>query len=297
MEHAIWKNEELTAFEVAEDYFFEKKVREASYRGELRCPDPECRNPILKYCHGEIREPYFAHRDMTECDYLEYEKSSGMFREIRRKLYEHFAGLNYPVAIEVKVLAHHYAPLLFTWEDGRRTALELGTKSMNVRDVEALNVEYKEKGFDVVWLVVDEPAHRVAEDHTYFMKRFCLNESNGNSLIVLGYDGNRVTQYKEDPNHYYENEKELVFSEYPRMFIKESYRSELCFEDGKLTLRGFEGQFAAYVEARKQHAFGIFEEEIQEEEQEEVRRAAERRAYFSRMEELRNQKDNMEGKE
>ena len=290
MEHAIWKKEELTAFEVAEDYFYEKKIREASYRGELRCPDPECRNPILKYCHGEIREPYFAHRDMTECDYLEYEKSSGMFREIRRKLYEHFAGLDYPVAIEVKVLAHHYTPLLFIWEDGRKTALELGTKSTNVREIEALRREYKEKGFEVAWLVVDEPARSVAEDHTYFMKRFCLHEASGNSLIVLGYDGNRVTQYKEDPNRYFENERELVFYEYPHMFVKEAHRSELCFEEGRLTTRGFEEQFAAYVESRRRHALGIFEEKMQEEDEEEERRAAERRAYFQRMEELRRKR-------
>ncbi len=290
MEHAIWKGEELTAFEVAEEYFYEKKVREASFRGELRCPDPECRNPILKYCHGEIREAYFAHRDMTECDYLEYEKSSGMFREIRRKLYEHFAGLGYAVETEVKVLAHHYAHLLFTWEDGSMTALELGTKSTNVRDVQALSAAYRENGIGLVWLVVDEPERGVAENHTYFLKRFCLNESSDNSLVVLGYDGNRVTQYKEDPNRYYENERELIYHEYPRMFIKESHRSELCFEKGILTTRGFAEQFEAYVEARRRHALGIFEEEIQEEELEEERRAAERRAYFKRMEELRGQK-------
>ena len=81
------------------------------------------------------------------------------------------------------------------------------------------------------------------------------------------------------------------------MFIKESHRSELCFEDGRLTTRGFDEQFVAYVEARKQHALGIFEEEIQEEDEEEERRAEERRAYFRRMEEIRRQKDNMEEKE
>ena len=139
---------------------------------------------------------------------------------------------------------------------------------------------------------MDEPARSVEEDHTYFMKRFCLNEANGNSLIVLGYDGNRVTQYREDPNRYYENENELIFREYPRMFVKEAHRSELCFEDGRLTTRGFEEQFAAHVEARRQHALGIFEEEMKEEDEEEERRAAERRAYFARMEELRRQKKN-----
>lgn len=99
-----------------------------------------------------------------------------------------------------------------------------------------------------------------------------------------------MTQYKEDPNRYYENEKELVFAEYPRMFIKESHRSELCFENGRLTTRGFEEQFGAHVEARRRHALGIFEEEMQEEDAEEARRAVERRAYFQRMEEIRRQR-------
>ena len=170
------------------------------------------------------------------------------------------------------------------------TALELGTKSTNVREVETLSAEYREDGIGLVWLVVDEPERSVVENHTYFLKRFCLNESSDNALIVLGYDGNRVTQYKEDPNRYFENERELIFREYPRMFIKESHRSELCFEGGRLTTRGFAEQFENYVEERRKHALGIFDEEIQEEELEEERRAAERRAYFQRLEEMRRKK-------
>jgi len=58
MENAIWNGRTLVACEVAEDYEEEKEVRKASYSGELRCPDEGCLSPILKYCHGEIREPY-----------------------------------------------------------------------------------------------------------------------------------------------------------------------------------------------------------------------------------------------
>ena len=76
MENAIWNGESLVAYEVAEDYEVEKQVRMASYRGELRCPDEGCLSPILKYCHGEIREPYFAHRDNAECDYVLFEKNA-----------------------------------------------------------------------------------------------------------------------------------------------------------------------------------------------------------------------------
>ena len=52
MENALWNGERLLACEVAENYYTEKKIRKASFSGELRCPDPECKSPILKYCHG-----------------------------------------------------------------------------------------------------------------------------------------------------------------------------------------------------------------------------------------------------
>ena len=79
MENAIWNGRTLVACEVAENYEEEKEVRKASYSGELRCPDEGCLSPILKYCHGEIREPYFAHRDNAECDYVLFEKNAGVF--------------------------------------------------------------------------------------------------------------------------------------------------------------------------------------------------------------------------
>ena len=44
MEHAIWKGEELTAFEVAEDYFYEKKVREA---GKMRLEVPSAFSLVI----------------------------------------------------------------------------------------------------------------------------------------------------------------------------------------------------------------------------------------------------------
>ena len=264
MENALWGEQRLVACEVAEDYETEKKIRMASYRGELRCPDEGCCSPILKYCHGEIREPYFAHRDNGECDYVRFEKSAGVFHGLRVLLYEHFKACDYPVQMEKKVLPHHYSHLYFEWEDGRKTALEIGTKNTNINDVIRLQEAYTEAGIQVVWLVADQPGKIISEEHTYFMKRFCLNESGKKDLIVIGYDGKHITQYREDPNAYFIDGQEMLSENYPKLFSYEAYLSDLYFEDGMLTTRGFEAEYNRFYE-EKQLAFAVYKEQIEEE--------------------------------
>lgn len=264
MENALWRGECLVACEVAEDYETEKKIRMASYRGELRCPDKGCCSPILKYCHGEIREPYFAHRDNGECDYALFEKSAGVFHGLRVLLYEHFKACDYPVELEKKVLPHHYSQLYFAWEDGRKTAIEIGTKSTNVNDVLKLQEAYEEAGIQVVWLVADQPGKTISENHTYFLKRFCLNESHTKDLIVIGYDGKNITQYREDPNSYLIDGQEMVSEEYPKLFSYEAYLSDLYFEEDELITRGFEESYQAFLD-EKQLAFAIYKAQVEEE--------------------------------
>lgn len=264
MENAIWNGRTLVACEVAENYEEEKEVRKASYSGELRCPDEGCLSPILKYCHGEIREPYFAHRDNAECDYVLFEKNAGVFHGLRVLLYEHFKACDYPVRMEIKVLPHHYSHLYFEWEDGTKTAIEIGTKATNVNDVEKLQEEYDRAGIQVIWLVADQPGKVITEDHTYFMKRFCLNESEKKDLIVVGYDGKHVTHYREDSNSYLVDGQEMISENYPKLFSYEAYVSDLYFEDGVLTTRGFEDEYNAFIE-EKQLAFAVYKEQVEEE--------------------------------
>lgn len=264
MENALWEGRRLAACEVAEDYETEKQIRMASYRGELRCPDEGCCSPILRYCHGEIREPYFAHRDNGECDYVLFEKNAGVFHGLRVLLYEHFKACDYPVELEKKVLPHHYSHLYFEWEDGRKTAIEIGTKNTNVNDVAKLQEAYTEAGIQVVWLVADQPGKTITEDHTYFLKRFCLNESHKKDLIVIGYDCKHITQYREDPNSYLVDGQEMVSESYPKLFSYEAYLSDLYFEEGELTTRGFEASYDAFLE-EKQVAFAVYKEQVEEE--------------------------------
>ena len=264
MENALWNESRLVACEVAQDYEREKQIRMASYRGELRCPDAGCCSPILRYCHGEILEPYFAHRENAECDYVHFEKSSGVFHGLRVLLYEHFKACDYPVELEKKVLPRHYSHLYFEWEDGRRTALEIGTKNTNIHDVLKLQEAYEEAGIEMVWLVADQPGKTISEEHTYFLKRFCLNESLKKDLIVIGYDGKHVTQYREDPYSYFVDGQEMVSEEYPKLFVYEAYLSDIYFDDGVLTTRGFEAEYHAFLE-EKQLAFAAFNAQVEEE--------------------------------
>ncbi len=264
MENALWEGRRLVACEVAEDYDTEKRIRMASYRGELRCPDEGCCSPILKYCHGEIMEPYFAHRENTNCDYVLFEKNAGVFHGLRVLLYEHFKACDYPVEMEKKVLPHHYSHLYFEWEDGRKAAIEIGTKSTNVNDVVKLQEAYDEAGIEMIWLVADQPGKTISEDHTYFLKRFCLNESHKKDLIVIGYDGKYVTQYREDPNSYLVDGQEMVSENYPKLFSYEAYLSDLYFEEDELTTRGFEESYEAFLE-EKQMAFAVYKAQVEEE--------------------------------
>ena len=93
MENAMWNGRVYTATEVSQSYELEKEIRKASARRELKCTDPDCPNPILKYCHGEIKNPYFAHLNNCNCDYAEFDKgNTQLMRSVKRNLYEIFVA-------------------------------------------------------------------------------------------------------------------------------------------------------------------------------------------------------------
>ena len=155
MENAMWKGRVYTATEVSQSYELEKEIRKASGRRELKCTDRDCSNPILKYCHGEIKNPYFAHLNNCSCDYAEFDKgNTQLMRTIKRTLYETFVAKGYNVQFEVKVLPHHYTHLLFTIEDGKKIAVELGTQRTTANKIESLFAQYDNMGIEVDGLLL-----------------------------------------------------------------------------------------------------------------------------------------------
>ena len=99
MEKAIWNNKEYYAVNIARDYFLEREARLASSKDFL-CPNANCKNRLLRYCHGEKRT-FFAHLTKEDCDYSRFDKTiTPLIREIKKILFVHFTGLGYDVKMD-----------------------------------------------------------------------------------------------------------------------------------------------------------------------------------------------------
>lgn len=113
MDKAKWGEMLYIANEVCLDYNAEKQIRKASGRRELRCIDPDCNNPIVKYCHGEKKSPYFAHINKSLCEYEEFDReNTSIIKIIKLKLFDIIKNNGFNVQLDVKLIPHHYTHLL-----------------------------------------------------------------------------------------------------------------------------------------------------------------------------------------
>ena len=125
MENAKWNGETQIAVDIAKDFELEKAIRIASKKGDLACPDVGCPAPILRYCRGESKAPYFAHRSNCNCDYAKFDRgNTPLIRSLKRALYDSFVAKGYNVQLEAKFLPHHYTHICFLLENGDKIAVE-----------------------------------------------------------------------------------------------------------------------------------------------------------------------------
>lgn len=254
MENAFWGEKLLMATDIAKNYQLEKKVRIASGDKELRCPDVECQYPILRYCHGEKKGAFFAHLNNSCCDYAEFDRTDKqVIKNIRKAIYEHFKAIDYQVQLEVKVLEHHYTHLLFTMADGSIVAVEIGTQQISAKYMDILTDEYRKKGIAVKWIVIANAETRVNEEHTYFLKRYLLNESINKDLIVISWDASKVSQHKVDTSRYEYHGQAMEYSKYPKTYTEVALLNELVFEKNELTLTGFTARYENWINKKQEY--------------------------------------------
>lgn len=252
MENAYWNNQVISARDVGVDYITEKNVRIASAKKELRCPDSGCENPILRYCHGEIKSPFFAHLNNCTCDYAEFDKeNTGVIRNVRNKIYEHFKEQGYDIHSEVKILPHHYTHLLINMPDDKKVAIEISTNRISAKKVELLAKEYEEKGIFVNWIVLDQIKPIVLEDSTYYLKRYMLNYESNNDLLVINNACSVIAQYKLDLNEYVYNGKSIQCVYSRETFFYSSILDKLVLKDNVLMIDGFSDKYKVWLEDRK----------------------------------------------
>lgn len=292
MENALWNEKLLLASEIAEDYALEKDIRKASGRKELRCPDPECQHSILRYCHGEIKDAFFAHLNNDSCDYAEFDKeNTQIMRTVRRIIYENFKKKGYSVRLEIKILPHHYTQLLFDMSDGRKIAVEIGTQHLSANRIDSLMDDYKKEGIAVKWIVLGNTDTPVRENQTFFLKRYLLNESKNKDLLVVNWDGSEVAQYKTDLQKYEYNGEFFSSENYPGTFTEYATLDDLIFEGDELSFAGFHERYREWL-TKKQAAFNkkiIQLEEESHKRMEEIHRQAQEKnqLYRERQEQIR----------
>lgn len=254
LENANWNGKELVATDVAKDYFFEKEIRKASGRKELKCTDSECKNPILRYCHGEKREAFFAHLNNDSCDYAIFDReNTSIMRNIRRLLSEHFIKQGFNVKTEVKLLKKHYTHLLFEFKDNSNLAIELGTQQLSANKLDRLVDEYDILNIPLRWIVIGEVGKIIEENKTFFIKRYVLNESINRSLIVIE-DENNIAQYVVDTKKYLFQGRQIESENYPDIYCEFAKIDDLVIKNGELEIKGFNERYQIWLE-KKGRAF------------------------------------------
>ncbi len=91
--------------------------------------------------------------------------------------------------------------------------------------------------FLLVRAVICDTKKIVQENHTYFLKRYLLNESKNKDLLVISRDGLEIAQYKSDPNRYEYNGRLFESENYENTYRECSPLTSLTFEDNELSLK------------------------------------------------------------
>ena len=289
MEKAVWNGKLFLASDVAENFQLENEIRKASGHKELKCPDPNCENPIVRYCHGDEKDAYFAHLNNECCDYARYDKDTlPIIKTIKTRLFHSLQRKGFHIDIDVKILTHHYTPLIIETENAGKLAIEFGTKHTSANTTSFLSEQYANVGILLRWIVVDDHLTPWDESAVCHIKRFVLNTSKNRDLIIISKDGECVKQSIEDQNRYEYCGREIRSSNYPAFFCKEATIDDITLVDTELTTINFYKSFKMWLLTKRRK----FEERVLEF-QEEDRLAEERRQKYQeqmRLAELERQR-------
>ncbi|MCH5316101.1 MAG: hypothetical protein J1E81_09310 [Eubacterium sp.] len=268
MEKAMWNGKEIIALNIAEKYEIEKAVRKASGRKELLCPDKNCTHRVLRYCHGEKKDAYFAHINNTDCAYEKYDKgTSDIVKNIKRILYFYFQSKNYDVSMDVKLIEGHYTHLSLKQND-KLYAMQIISKFSSANRIDDFFIKYQEANIPVIWIVTDLGENDIIdESEMNYAKRFSINETSDNSIITIDLKGENVTLYKMDTNEYLYDGYSIHSDNYPKIFVNQYPLEKLEFSDGVLTVPDFNIQFESFL-TKKAAAFDKYKKEKEKEKQE-----------------------------
>lgn len=230
MERALFNGKEIFATEISDDIFENEEVfRRASQEKQLFCPDPECENKILRYCHGEKKKAYFAHLNKSNCDYADFDKNNDEERiAICRKLYESFKSMGFNIKQEIKIIPRHYT---YLYIEEKNLAVEIIRQNANVENIKRLIKRYEENKIKVCWIVADKDNGISKINDLYRVKKFLLEETEKNSFVLVEPINFSVYQYKKWSSELYSEKSNI---------------EDLIIEDNAVTIKGFQERFVEW---------------------------------------------------
>ncbi len=258
MEKAIWQGKTIYASNVKDNYKFENVIRLASANGELQCPDGNCDSPTLKYCHGNKKRPYFAHKHTSDCDYDTYDKNNTQnINDIKLLIYKHLTSKGFKVDIDVKIFEHQYAHVV-VYENDNPYVIEIVQNSVTARKISRIVSQYKIHKIPIKFLVIGSPTVLQNESDYNFIRRFSLNDSANNDLLVINEEGTELYQSRLDKYGYVYQGYKLY--DYDEIYFEESRFEEITFEDAELTISGFGSRYNEWYNEKQERYKNFIEE-------------------------------------
>ena len=258
MEKAIWKSKIIYASDVKDEYEFENVIRLASANGELQCPDGCCDSPTLKYCHGNKKKPYFAHKHTSKCDYDTYDKNNTQnINDIKFLVYNHLISKGFKVDIDVKMFEHQYAHIVI-YENDNPYAIEIVQNSVTARKISRIVSQYENHKIPVKFLVIGNATISQNESDYNFIRRFSLNDSANNDLLVINEEGTELYQSRLDKYRYVYQGYKLY--DYNEIYYEEASFEDLTFENDELTISGFSSRYAEWYNEKQERYKNFIEE-------------------------------------
>lgn len=254
MQNGLFEKRLLSAAEIEKNYEFEKIIRRASTNKALKCPDPDCQSPVIRYCHGNIKKAYFSHLSNAKCDYARYDQETDeSLRNVIELVYERLSS-SHKIQREVKTLSHHYTPLLIIDHDGTKIALEIISDQLAIRPHETLLSQFAKASLQVQWIIVSDVLRIADENKVDYLRRYQLNESPEKFLLLIAKNGKTVLQCKLDTKKYVYRGQSFKSNNYPSLYVMEGSLDDIVMENHRLTLQEFQSEFKSW-KLRKEEAF------------------------------------------
>ncbi len=290
MQKAIWEGQILYAYEVAEDFSFETLIRKASSNKKLRCTDPDCDEPIVRYCNGGEKEPYFAHLVSCDCDYCKYEKKNASTVELMKKVAKILKDKGYNVDVEKKLFPGHISQITAEVDLNNQIAVDFISRQKGVYEIEEIAHQYESRNINYTFVVADDNLTLQAETRAFFAKRYALNKHN---LLMINWQGDRVKQIALDLNKYgmYKNKWCIFPDEFNTdLFVVDKESDCLVFEHNHLSTPHFEGLFNKWLKEKREF-YDNWKLKIDKAEEEAVKAEAERFERIKRANEARRKEE------